>query len=462
LDSVQKAINCFYKNKAIHLEDLKDLVRIPSVSFPGFNPQWVRDAALATAQLLEKRGFTNVAILELEGAHPAVFGEVQVDSKKPTLLLYAHHDVQPSGEEEKWMSSPFAPQERQGRLYARGSADDKAGIIMHTAAVSSWLESGQKPPVNIKLFVEGEEEIGSIHLASYLQKYRSLFDADALILTDTSNYDTGIPSVTTSLRGLVSLEVEIKALDHSLHSGMWGGPIPDPALALSKVLGSLVDEEGRIALDGITKDVLALTAEEKKDIESLPFDRKLFAKQASLFEGAQILGSEKNSYEWIWRKPSLTINAIQVSNRKDARNIINDKAWAKLAIRIVPGMDAHKTLRILKDEIKKRVPWGLSVQFFHESASPAWITDTKHPVFAVAKKSFIKGFGREAFFIGCGGSIPFVEPFATALGGIPALLIGVEDPYTNAHAENESLCLSDWEKSIVSAIDLYQELSHVL
>ena len=461
MGKTESALAHYQKNAKAYVDDLQTLVRIPSVSFAGFDPGEVKKSATATAALLKQRGFETVEVLEVAGAHPYVFAERKKVPGAPTILLYAHHDVQPAGDPALWKSPPFEPAERDGRLFGRGAADDKAGIVVHAAAVDAWVRGAGELPLNVKAVIEGEEETGSDHLNDFLKKYRSKLDADAIVLTDTGNFDTGVPSVTVALRGLVVATIEVRALKQSVHSGSWGGPIPDPTMALCKILASLVNDDFTINIPGIYDEVAPLTKTAREAIGKLPTTNEEFIRQAGMLPGVQLLGG-RHPWEMNWWRPTLAVNAIEASSRKDARNIINDSAWARLGIRLVPNMNPAEVAKKLEKALTERAPWGVHVKVGIETAGAAWTTDTSHPAFGAAFRALAKGYGREALGIGTGGSIGFVEPFAKALGGVPALLIGVEDPYTNAHSENESLALGDFASAIKSAIWLYDELATAL
>lgn len=456
--SVEKALAHFDNNRTAVINSLKELARIPSVSFSGYDPANVKRSAEATAAWLRDAGLTTVEIWDLPGTHPCVFAEWNGAPGAPTILLYAHHDVQPPMREELWTSPPFEPTERDGRLYGRGTADDKAGIAVHAASIAAWLKTEGSLPVNIKVLIEGEEEIGSPHLADYLAHYKARLACDYMVLTDLSNYDVGKPSLTTSLRGLVTMDVTVAALKSPLHSGMWGGPLPDPVAGLCKMLATLTDDEGRVAVAGLREQVVPPTAEERADYRALGMSEEVFREQAGVLDGVRLHGAPEDYLEKVWREPSFSINAVEAGLRKSAGNVLLDSAWARIGLRLAPGMDPDVCTRLVVEHLKAVCPWGLRLDVVPEQGAKPWKTRPDHPVFEVAKKSLTAGYDSEAVCIGCGGTIPFVDMFTAVLGDVPALLVGIEDPYTNAHSENESLHLGDFDKAVRSQIRFLQDL----
>lgn len=455
---IDKALRYARSHKKNFVNDLKILSRIPSVSFPGFDPKIVETSAKAVAKLLKARGLENVKILRIPGTHPYVYGDWLHAKGAPTLLLYAHHDVQPAGRTELWNSPPFVPTERKGRLYGRGTADDKAGVVVHTSAIASYLKTEGRLPLNVKVIIEGEEEIGSENLERFLKKYSRLMKADAMILTDTGNFDTGIPSITTSLRGMVSFDLTVRSADHPLHSGMWGGPLVDPIQALAKMIAAMTDARGELAIPGIMSQVRKPSKAEAKSLKTLRFSEKDYRKYTGVLKKTEVFG-KGGLLERMWKLPAFSVNAIEASSKKNCANIINEAAWCHMGMRTVPDMDPKRVFKMMRAHLLKNAPWGVSVKIENVSLNDSWTTKPDSWAFQTAARSLTKGFGREAVFVGCGGSIPFVEPFSKVLGGVPALLIGVEDPYTNPHSENESLHLGDFNKSIVSAVHLYKDLA---
>jgi acetylornithine deacetylase/succinyl-diaminopimelate desuccinylase-like protein len=444
------------------MQTLVTLSRIPSISADASRAADVRRSAEAMADALRDAGVEKVQVLEIPDVHPYVFGEWMHRPGAPTILLYGHHDVQPPGRPEKWLSPAFEPTERGGRLYGRGTADDKGGCMTHVAAVTAYLKGAGGLPCNVKFVIEGEEEIGSENLGKFLEKYKHLLAADFIVLSDTANFDTGVPALTYQLRGIVQVDLEVKVLDHPVHSGMWGGPVPDPVQILADLIADLRNKDGSLNIPGLYKDVAKPSKKQLKRIRSLPFDEKKFKKDAGTVKGTKLWGEKGYSvYEQIWTRPSLTVIATESHEFAGSSNQIVDSARARLSLRTVPDMDGRKAGEQLVKKLTKKPPFGVEVTAKINGSTPWWTTDPDGPAFEAARRALKAGFKKEAAMIGAGGSIGFVQPFSDLLGGAPCLLTGVEDPPCNAHSENESLHLADFKKCIASTVYLYDELSRV-
>jgi len=440
------------------LAELESLARIPSVSAAGFDPAEVVRSAEAVASLLSEAGLEGVEVLRIGDAHPYVIGDFRGAGRDaPTALLYAHHDVQPPGRADHWLTPPFEPTRRgDGRIYGRGIVDDKAGVLVFVAALRAWCEAEGGPPVNLKFVIEGEEEIGSTHLSEFLEAYRDRLACDVMVLSDTANLEAGLPSITTSLRGLVNVDVSVRALDHPLHSGMWGGAVPDAASALAVVLARLFDVDGEINVPGLCDDVPPLSESERAELARLPFVGDAFRSDAGVVASARL---PTDVWERLWRRPALAVTALEGVTLAEAANQLIDVARARIGLRLAPGQDAQRARDRLVDFVERDPPWGIEVTTECDTAVAGWSTRPEGPAFDAARRALAAGFGREPVCIGCGGSIPFVAPFASVLGGVPALLLGLEDPRCNAHGENESLHVDDFFKAILSAAHLFEELS---
>lgn len=449
--TIDQAISAAQAQFPETIRRLSGLVRIPSCSFPGFDPAHVERSAEATAAWMRETGFPQVEIVRMPGTHPYVLAEDRrAGADKPTVLLYAHHDVQPPMRAERWESPAFEPVERAGRLYGRGAADDKAGIALHAASAAAWYRTTGSLPVNVVVLVEGEEEIGSDHLGAFLDAHLGRLRADCLVIADLANFETGVPALTTTLRGLLAVEIELRALRKPLHSGVWGGAVPDPTLALCRLLAELADAQGRPTVPGLPAADPVPEAE-AAGWASLPFDRVRFAEQAGLLrpEAAPDAGTV---FRRLWREPSLQVNAIQAGTRGQTGNVIMDAAWARVGIRLAPGMDAQAAQEALLAFLSARAPKDMEISVHPDAAAPAWSTGTDHPLFALARQALERGYGCAPVVAGCGATIPFVGEMTSKLGGIPALLVGVEDPESAAHSENESVHLGDLLSAVRSQV----------
>jgi acetylornithine deacetylase/succinyl-diaminopimelate desuccinylase-like protein len=416
--------------------DLESLVRIPSVSAPGYDPAEVRHSAEHTADLYRRAGFSDVRLLELDGAHPAVFAEIPPPAGAPTVLLYAHHDVQPPGPETEWETAPFEPFERDGRLYGRGTSDDKAGVIVHAGAVRAL---GGTPPVGVKVLVEGEEEIGSAHLGDFLDAYQEQLAADVIVILDSGNWAVGVPTLTTSLRGLVDCTVEVRTLTHAVHSGMFGGAIPDAITTLARLLATLHDENGEVVVPGLVaydEAEVDLTADELRA-------------QAEPVNDIQLLGSGTLTSR-LWTKPAISVLAIDAPPLSEAINQLVPVASAKVSLRIAPGDNPARAMSALTAHLESNVDWGARVTVKPGASGEAFALSTSGKAFDKFREAFALAWDAETVEMGVGGSIPFVADFAARYPEATILLTGVADPTSRPHGPNESQDLDELRNGVLA------------
>ena len=424
--------------------DLENLVRIESVWADPDRRGEVQRSAEEVAKLLSDAGFGDVRIVA-EGGAPAVIAHHPPPPGAPTVLLYAHHDVQPEGDRSQWHSEPFEPTERDGRLYGRGTADDKAGIATHLAA---FRAHGGNPPVGVTVFVEGEEESGSPSLSRLLAAHRDALAADVIVIADSDNWSTEVPSLTVSLRGLADCIVEVATLDHGLHSGMWGGVVPDALSVLVRLLASLHDDEGNVAVDGLHEATAA-------PVEYTP---ERVRADTGLLDGVQEIGSGSVAQR-LWAKPAITVVGIDTTPIAKASNTLTPRARAKVSMRVAPGGDAAEHLAALTRHLEQHTPWGAQVTVTPGDVGEPYAIDASGPVYDAARDAFRQAWGNDAIDAGVGGSIPFIAAFASAFPDAEILVTGVEDPDTQAHSINESLHLGVLERAATAEALLLDRLA---
>lgn len=453
-------LNWLNTHHADLVRDLAALVAIPSISTDGEHQKEVDRSADLTCEQMRQAGLQNVGILRTSDSNPYAYGEWLGAVGKPTVFLYAHHDVQPTNFLDQWQSPPWTLTPRDGRLYARGAADDKGAITAQLGAVAAWLKTRGALPVNIKMVVEGEEEIGSQNLMGFLREHQKRLQSDVIVVCDTENLDTGLPSITYALRGIVAVQVEVETGRLPVHSGMGGGALADAALALNVVLSRLYWGNGPLPIPHFYDRVRPLTAKERETMASLPGEEAKFRDDLGILPGVQF-ALEKNStiYEQTWRKPAVTVIAQEASSIKSASNQVLPRASAIVSCRIVPDQDPQEVYEQLRAVLTADPPWGARVTV-KEYGKPVqwWTTDPAGPAFEAAVDAMRQGFSHEPISIGCGGTIGFVGPLAELFGGVPALLLGIEDPKSNAHAPNESLHEGDWKSLMRSLVHLFANL----
>jgi acetylornithine deacetylase/succinyl-diaminopimelate desuccinylase-like protein len=424
--------------------DLESLVRIQSVSADPARADEVQRSAEATAELFRVEGF-DVQIVSVPPGAPAVLAHKAGPPGAPTVLLYAHHDVQPEGDHAAWESPPFEPTERGARLYGRGAADDKAGIAAHLAALRAV---GPELPVSVVVLVEGEEEVSSPTLHDLLAEHQQALRADVIVIPDSVNWDVGVPALTTSLRGCVDFVVELRTLTHAVHSGMWGGPVPDALTALCRLLATFHDDAGDVAVAGLVRS-------KASDLE-YPDDR--LRSEAGVADGVQLIGTG-SVVDRIWAKPSVTVLALDATRVADASNTLIPMARAKVSARLAPGDTAANAMERLREHVVAATPWGANVTFVPGEVGDPFSIDAVGPAYQAARQAFADAWdGTAPVDIGVGGSIPFIAEFAAAFPDAAILVTGVEDPDTRAHGENEGLHLAEFERVCLAEALLLRRL----
>jgi acetylornithine deacetylase/succinyl-diaminopimelate desuccinylase-like protein len=425
--------------------DLEDLVRIQSVSADPQRLAEVEKSALKTVQLLAAEGVGAEVVRAHDGAPPAVIGERTGPEGAPVVLLYAHHDVQPENDPADWDSPPFEPTVRGERLFGRGAADDKAGIAVHMGALRAL---GDDLPVTVRFFIEGEEEVSSATLPDLLRLYHDRLAADVIVIADAGNWDIGVPSLTTSLRGLIRMDVEVRTLTHAVHSGMWGGLVPDAIMALTRLLATLWTEDGSPAVEGLASAPAA-------DVD-YPEDR--LRAESGAAPGTNWIGTG-SAVARLWSRPAITVTGFDAPKVTGASNTLTPVARARVTIRLAPGDTSASAITRLRDHLEKHVPWGAQLTTTVVDAGEPTVLPTAGPAYAAARSALAEAWdGTEPVDMGTGGSIPFIAEFQDTFPGASILVTGVEDPDTRAHGPNEGLHLPEFERAVLAEALLLQRL----
>jgi acetylornithine deacetylase/succinyl-diaminopimelate desuccinylase-like protein len=446
------------QRKSAFLEDLKTLLRIPSVSTdPAYKPDIARGAA-EVARQMKQAGLANVEVFETDG-HPIVYGDHIADPSLTTVLVYGHYDVQPEDPIELWQSPPFEPTIRDGKIFARGATDDKGQFLCHLKAVEVLLADHGALPVNLKILVEGEEEVGSTSLGPFLARHKERLGADVLVISDTAMYAQDHPSLIYGLRGLTYHQIDLRGAASDLHSGYFGGAVPNPADALTKILGSLRDQDGKVTVPGFYDKVVDMTPLEREAYAKLGFDGQELARSL----GANRLSPESgyDGLESRTARPTVEINGLLSGyTGEGAKTVLPARAMAKVSCRLVPDQDPEEISRLLEEHIRTLCPDSVTCQVTHLQASRPWITSLHHPALIAASKAVRKQYGKDPVFVREGGSIPILHHFQEILG-LPAVLLGLGLSDENLHAPNEHFRVENFYAGIDLVIELYRCLAEL-
>ncbi|NKX50437.1 M20/M25/M40 family metallo-hydrolase [Arthrobacter deserti] len=432
---------------------LKDLVAIPGIAWAAFNPSELARSAEAVAAVLRGLGLDDVRILSIDDGGtqggPAVVARRPAAAGKPTVLLYAHHDVQPPGDARLWATEPFTATESVGRLYGRGAADDKAGIMAHAGALRALLDTlGEDFGVGLTFFIEGEEEAGSPTFRAFLETHRELLRADVIVVADSGNWKVGVPALTTSLRGLVDATVELRVLGHAVHSGMFGGPVLDAPTLLARLIATFHDQDGAVAVEGLVAG----------DTDAVEYAEADFRQDSSVLDTVRLAGTGSIA-DRLWNKPALSVIGMDVPSVELASNTLIPTARAKISPRLAPGQDPASAMAALAAHVERHAPFGAQVSFTPGEQGRAFAADTAAPAARAALWALGAAWGTEPVQAGMGGSIPFIADLTELYPQAQILITGVEDPDSRAHSANESLHLGDFRNAVLAEALLLARLN---
>jgi acetylornithine deacetylase/succinyl-diaminopimelate desuccinylase-like protein len=443
-------------NRDKYVDELKAYLAIPSISALPEHAADVKRCAEWTAGEMRRIGMENVRLVETPG-FPVVYGDWLHADGAPTILFYGHYDVQPVDPLNLWDSPPFEATVRDGEIYARGAADDKGQVFMHFKAIEAHLKQNGKLPCNIKVILEGEEEVGSANLDNFVKEHRDELKADVVVISDSPMFDRGIPSICYGLRGLVYFQIDLRGTKSDLHSGSFGGAVANPAFVLANVLAQMKDRGGHVKIPGFYEDVRELREEEREQWRKLPFNEKRYAKEL----GAPRLWGETgySTLERVWARPTFEVNGILSGfTGEGAKTVIPAVAMAKVSMRLVPNQDPDKIAQLFEDYVKKVAPKTVEVKVTRMHGGKPWMTDFDNKYVQAAGRAIKQGFGQDPVFNREGGSIPVVATFQEILG-LPSVLFGVGLPDENAHAPNEKLDLGNFHGGIIASAFLYDEIA---
>jgi acetylornithine deacetylase/succinyl-diaminopimelate desuccinylase-like protein len=443
-------------NRDRYVDELKQYLAIPSISALPQHAADVRRAAEWTGEALKTAGLQNVRLIETPG-NPVVYGDWLNAPGKPTILFYGHYDVQPVDPVNLWTSPPFEATIRDGEIYARGAADDKGQVFMHIKAVEAHLKQTGSLPLNIKFFIEGEEEVGSVHLDDFVRSHKQELAADVVVISDSPMFDRGIPSICYGLRGLTYFQVDMRGTKSDLHSGSFGGAVANPAFVLASVLAQMKDRGGRIKIPGFYDDVRALSDAERAEWKKLPFNETKYRKEL----GAPKLFGESgySTLERVWARPTFEVNGLLSGfTGEGAKTVLPATAMAKVSMRLVPDQDPKKIGDLFEAYLQKIAPKTVELKVTRMHGGKPWMTEFDNKYVRAAGRALQQGFGQPPVFSREGGSIPVVSTFQDELG-LPSVLFGVGLPDENAHAPDERLDLGNFHNGIIASAYLYQEIA---